>query len=337
MPGDGSVEREARRKARLKKARKKEKEFSFTPSVRFLAGLFSLLSWPLAWLPPTMGLALGSFLGRVAFRLLSARRQVAVENIAMIREAGGLDAALDPVVTARDSFSNLGRSGWEALRLYHRGITPFLPCCSIESGAEYLAAALENARKSGRGLMFVTGHIGNWELLCQYVAGQYGFKLAIVGRSLGSPLANLLAAELRTGQGNDFIYKTGGAKEMLAVLRAGGVLGTLIDQAAVVNHEGILAPFMGREAMTNAGPLRLAQRGGAQVLMALFRRDGARHYVTILPPLTLPPKGEYTDEALLADIIKLNADLGDFIRLYPDQWLWGHKRWKFPRRASHRR
>jgi KDO2-lipid IV(A) lauroyltransferase len=84
--------------------------------------------------------------------------------------------------------------------------------------------------------------------------------------------------------------------------------------------------------MTNGGPLRLAQRTGATALMVLFRRCGPYNYVTITPPLDLPPKGEkYTDEALIADLAKVNGFLGKFIRRYPEDWLWGHKRWKLPR------
>ncbi len=318
-------------KARLKKARKKKREFSYSPSVRFLARLVSIFSRPLAFLPHAWGLALGGFLGRAAFLFLSARRRVAVENIRMIREAGGLDADLDPIKTAKNSFANLGRSAWEAILLYHRGLAPVRPFCFIEAGAEYLTDAMREAAREGRGLLLVTGHIGNWEIMCRYVADLYGLKLTTVGRSLGSPLFNLLAVRLRTGLGHGFIYKKGGAREMLSVLRRGEALGTLIDQAALVGNEGLPLPFMGREAMTNAGPLKLAHRAGARVLMVLFRREGARHYVRILPPLTLPPKGEYTEASLGADLEKLNADLGDFIRLYPDQWLWGHKRWKMPR------
>ncbi|UQZ90434.1 hypothetical protein C4J81_14960 [Deltaproteobacteria bacterium Smac51] len=332
------TETDKHRQARKRrKARKKAREFSQSLSVRFLAALFSLLSWPLAWLPLSIGLAFGGLVGRLAFTLLSARRKVAVDNIEMVREGGCLDPAIDPVKTARASFINMGRSGWEAIRFYHRGLEPFLPYCSAESGAEYLAEALKEAEDNGRGLMLVTGHIGNWEVMCHYLPWFFNCKLSIVGRSLGSPLANLLVSRMRTDLGNDFIYKKGGAKQMLKVLRHGGVLGTLIDQAAMVNNEGIAAPFLGREAMTNAGPLRLAQRTGVRVIMTLFRREGAHHLMTVLPPLELHDKSEDPEKALREDIVKLNEDLGEYICRYPEQWLWGHKRWKLPRDKHNRR
>ena len=291
--------------------------------------LFNVLTKPLAWLPLGWGLALGAAGGRLAFRLLSRRRRVALANLEMARDTGFLPPDLPIRATARAVFANHGRGVWEILRAYHRGLAPFLSDCRIAEGGDHLERALAESRRSGQGLVLLTGHLGNWEIMCHFIAAFFGFKLNIVGRQTGQPLTDALISRLRTMNGNCFLGKDGAARDMLAVLKSGGMLGTLIDQATLTDapKASALVPFMGREATFNLGPLRLARRAGAAIILVLARREGRAHFAHLFPPL--PPEPERPEaEDLLAKAGRINAWLGEFIRRYPDQWLWGHRRWK---------
>lgn len=290
-------------------------------------GLVGVLTWPLAWLPPRVGLALGALGGRLAFSLWPRRRRIAVANLEMIKANGALPADLPAAATARECFANLGRAAWESVRFYHRGLEPFLKYCRIEGGREYLEETLAECRRRGRGIMLVTGHMGSWEIMCQYISRVFGFTLNVVGRDTGRPLVDALVRRLRTGAGNNFISKKGGAREMISVLKSGGVLGTLIDQAVIGSHPGASIPFLGREATTNLGPYRLALRGGTPIVLVLFRREGLYNSMKIYPPLQLGSEGD-GEGAILAGARQINDQLGDYIKLYPDQWMWGHRRWK---------
>lgn len=286
------------------------------------------LTWSLAWLPARLGLALGALVGRLTYYLWPKRRRIALANLEMIKANGSLPADLPAAATARDCFANMGRAAWESLCYYHRGLEPFLKYCRVEQGAEYMAEALAESRREKRGLMLVTGHMGSWEIMCHYLPRVFGCSLNIVGRDSGKPLADALVHRLRTKGGNNFISKKGGAREMLAVLKsAGGVIGTLIDQAVIGSHPGAPVPFLGREATTNLGPHRLARRVGSPVVMVLFRREGPYNYMKFYPPLRFDPALS-EEESLLAVAGQLNAQLGEHIKSYPDQWMWGHRRWK---------
>ena len=291
--------------------------------------LFNIFTRPLAWLPRAMGLALGAAGGRLAFLLLARRRRIALANMELVRAAGLLPPDFSAPKVARAVFANHGRGFWEILCCYHRGLAPFRADCRIAEGEEYLAQALAESRRSGRGLMILTGHLGNWEVMCHRTAEQFGFKLHIVGRRTGQPLTDALAGRLRTINGNCFLAKDGSARDMLAVLKSGGVLGTLIDQAIMTDspNSTALLPFLGHEATFNLGPLRLARRAGAAIILVMFRRQGRTHFTHICPPL-LPSPDRPEDEDYLAKAGRINAWLGDYIRRYPDQWLWGHRRWK---------
>jgi len=289
--------------------------------------LVEALTWPLAWLPPRLGLALGALGGRLAYRLWGKRRRIALANLEMIKANGSLPADLPVAATARECFANMGRAAWEALRFYHRGLEPFWKYCRVDEGREHLEGALAEGRQEGRGLMLVTGHMGSWEIMCHYLPRTFGCTLNIVGRDSGKALADALVHRLRTKGGNNFISKKGGAREMLTVLKSGQVLATLIDQAVIGNHPGAPVPFLGREATTNLGPYRLARRAGAAVVLVLFHREGLYHSMKVFPPLKFDPDLA-EEEALLAAARQLNEQLGDYIKLYPDQWMWGHRRWK---------
>jgi KDO2-lipid IV(A) lauroyltransferase len=291
--------------------------------------LFNILTRPLAWLPLAWGLALGAAGGRLAFYLLARRRRIALANLELVRNTGFMPPDFPAPATARAVFTNHGRGAWEIIRAYHRGLAPFRADCRIAEGGEYLSQALAESRRSGRGLVILTGHLGNWEIMCHFTAEIFGFRLNIVGRQTGHPLTDALANRLRTINGNCFLSKDGAARDMLAVLRSGGVLGTLIDQAALTSapKATALVPFMGSEATFNLGPLRLARRAGAAIILALFRREGRTHFAHFYPPLP-PAPDRPAEEDHLAKAGRINAWLGEFIRRYPDQWLWGHRRWK---------
>ena len=110
-------------------------------------------------------------------------------------------------------------------------------------------------------------------------------------------------------------------------LKKGEHLGTLIDQAVVGNHPGAPIPFLGREASTNLGPLRMARRAQSSVVLMTFRREGLYHYIKVLPILEISNLKD-NEEDLMDEATQLNDWLGEQIKKYPDQWMWGHRRWK---------
>lgn len=311
-----------------KKRRNKSRSLFLRPWLLFIR----LLTWPLAWLPVPLGLALGSALGRLTFLLAARRRHIAIHNIEMIKANGSLQPDLDAQDTARQSFANLGQAAWETFRFFHRGLEPFLQDCSVEDGLEHLEKVFEESRKSGRGVVVVTGHMGNWELMCHYLSSLAETKLSIVGRNTGRPFIDALVYKIRTSDGSSFIGKRNGAKAMLTALKNGGSLGTLIDQAVVGANDNSAAmiPFLGQAATTNLGPIRLARHSNAAILMVLFRREGRKNYVKIFPPMEPLNKDKISEDRLWQDALHLNNLLSEHIQKYPDQWMWGHRRWKTP-------
>lgn len=298
-----------------------------SPGLKFGLAVIRLLTWPVVLLPRPLMLGLGAAGGRLAFRLWARRRKIAVANIEMIKANGFLPADLSAEATARESFANMGRTVMESLRMSLVGFKPFQKYCRVEAGEESFESARQIVGAGNQGLLMVTGHMGNWEVMCQYTLTLLGRPLTIVGRESGQPLADAWVRALRTREGNSFVPKAGGAREMLTTLRSGGVLGTLIDQAAIGHHEGASLPFMGREATTNLGPLRLAQKTGSPVLMLFFRREGLGHCIKAMPVFKVDDFGT-GEEALLGAAGRLNQWLGEYIREHPDQWMWGHRRWK---------
>jgi KDO2-lipid IV(A) lauroyltransferase len=242
----------------------------------------------------------------------------------MIQEAGALEPNLDLAKTARRTFANLGQTTLEGLYLLHQGVEFFQGHWEI-LGQEIGLAALDLAHREKRGLIFLTGHIGNWELSCQVLPIIFGFKAHTVGRTQGA-LSDALLSRLRTRGGHGFIYKDGGAGAMLKILRAGGVLGTLFDQSALVGGKGVPLDFMGRPALTTLGPFKLAAKTGALIIPFFSRREGSTHYFEIFPYLTPPARAD--NDWLIQATQTLNNLLAGFIRKHPDQWMWGHRRWK---------
>jgi KDO2-lipid IV(A) lauroyltransferase len=271
----------------------------------------------IGWLPPRVGVWLGSRLGDLAFFLLARRRRTALANLALAFP--DLDDAARRWVCRR-SFQHLGVMGFELCATLAHPIERTLARIRLD-GLEHLRAAMA---AHGRALV-LTAHLGNWELLT--VAHRLtGYRLAIVVRPLDSPWLNALAERLRRKSGVELIDKRGALRPVLRALGGGRLVAILLDQNAA-RRESVFVPFFGRRASTSKSLALLARRTGAPVVPIFIRRESAGwHRVTVLPALRASVGGA---DATLADLTaRCTEAIETAIRGAPEQWLWVHDRWR---------
>lgn len=280
------------------------------------------LFWPLAILPLNTAIKIGAIGGRVAFYLWASRRRFAMENVRLAMEAGALDPGTPILETARGSFENIGRSVVEIVKVLFRRDERLLGDIEI-SGGEYLHQALA----LGKGLIVITGHCGNWELMAIAMAHRFPLKFNVVARAQNNPSLDRLVEEFRGRTGNRVIYKAGAVRRILGELNQNHVVGILIDQA-VLAKEGCVISFLTRPALTTKLPAVLARKKQTPVLPCfIHRRPDGRHQITVHPPVDILGD-ENTEAAAIEDMQRMTRCVEEYIRNYPDQWLWGHRRWK---------
>jgi KDO2-lipid IV(A) lauroyltransferase len=229
---------------------------------------------------------------------------------------------LDSPATVKAVYRSLGRSLLAFARF------PRLSRDNIQEwigydGFEHFA----KAREAGRGVLFLTGHLGNWELSA-LAHGLYGHPMHIIVRPLDNPYLDRLVARYRTLSGNRIIEKTDSPRRILEALAANHAVGMLMDQNASPEN-GVFVNFFGVQACASTGLTRIALRTGAAVLpgFALWEPRENRYALRFWPPVELERSGD--EEAdVRANTQKMQALLEQIIRQYPDQWLWIHRRWK---------
>ncbi len=179
----------------------------------------------------------------------------------------------------------------------------------------------EQALLRGKGVLFATAHLGNWELSA-FAHALLAAPMNVVVRPLDNPLIDALVARRRTMSGNKLIEKKNFARGILQALAANEAVGILIDQNASLDT-GVFVDFFGIPACAGAGFARLAAHTGAAVIpgFALWS-DSERKFVLRFYP-EVPVSGDVQQ-----DTARIHAVLERVIREYPDQWLWIHRRWK---------
>jgi KDO2-lipid IV(A) lauroyltransferase len=179
------------------------------------------------------------------------------------------------------------------------------------------------AHAKGKGVIFVTAHFGNWEMLARYLS-HHDFPLTVVAREPENPEFGAYVEELRNNGGLDVLYRGSSARALVRVLKANRAIGILPDQ----NSGDIFVPFFGVPAGTAVGPASLALRTGATLIPAYCVREPDDTYRLLLsPPLDTTPTGDH--EADVRRVTEaVNNSLESIVRRYPDQWLWVHNRWK---------
>ena len=182
----------------------------------------------------------------------------------------------------------------------------------------------ENAIARGKGVLFLTAHLGNWELSA-LAHGLYGYPMHIVVRPLDNPRLDRLVTRYRTLSGNRIIEKSESPRRIFEALHANQAVGMLIDQNASPDN-GVFVDFFGMKACASTGLAKIALRTGAAVIpgFALWEEREQRFVLRFWPPIEMT----LSSDDVHVNTQRMHTVLEQIIRRYPDQWLWIHRRWK---------
>ena len=183
---------------------------------------------------------------------------------------------------------------------------------------------IRNAAKSGRGTILLTAHFGDWEL-SSLVSSVEGFPILVLVREQKMKRLNELLNRLRESNGCKVIRKGMDVKNILKALYGKNIVGILSDQDAGKN--GVFVDFFGRPTSYHSGPFEIAKHTGSLILPNFIVRTGGPYHKLYLEEYIDFQKSQNTDD-IKSDIQKFAKLLEDYVRKYPDQWLWLHKRWK---------
>jgi len=239
-------------------------------------------------------------------------------------------AAAFPEMTAaarelalREMWDNLGRTIAEYAHLGSMSIKGAHPRIAL-AGMEHVERAVE----SGKGIIFISAHFANWELL-SFAAAQYGVEGGAVYRPVNNPYIDRWMVRQRQANGPAEQIAKGvqGTRRIFTRLRAGQAVFMLVDQKT---NEGVAAPFFGRDAMTTPAPAALALKLGAVLLpVSNERLNGAHFRLTVHPPIEFSAGSDHARD-VLALTFRINQAIEACVRRRPSQWLWIHRRWPKP-------
>jgi KDO2-lipid IV(A) lauroyltransferase len=272
----------------------------------------------LSRLPLSLAIRVGSTFGRLG-SLVPKLRRTGLRNLGLAFPQLSSKARARLL---RGCFENLGRL---------LGVFSHFRDASAENLREKIHCEgmehIQLAARQRRGVILFTGHVGAWEL-SSFGPSLYGYPFSFLVRRIDNPKIEALIDEFRTALGNRTIDKRLAAREMLRILKNGEALGILVDLNAL-DREAIFVDFFGVKAATTFVVAKLALRTGAPVIPVFSPWNEAlqRFTVQIGEPLSFGRSGDEEEDTRRVTQLLTKA-VEDCVRLYPDQWLWVHRRWK---------
>ncbi|MGA2352110.1 MAG: lysophospholipid acyltransferase family protein [Terracidiphilus sp.] len=274
---------------------------------------------PLGWLPRRPSRWISDLLAWSIYSLHGRLRRVGRRN---------LELAL-PELSAREREDILRgvfrHLGWQLVEFCRMtGYTP-------ENTRGWMRAEgldhYQAAKRRGKGVLIVTGHLGAWELSSFYHS-LMGYPMSMVARPLDNRLLDTFVNGIRCLHGNRVLDKDDFARGLLTAMRQGETVGILMD-TNMTPPQGVFAEFFGRAACTASGLARVALKTGAAVLpgFMLWEKTEGR-YVLYFGPELVFERGSDAQADILAATQQCTSAIESWIRRYPDQWLWIHRRWK---------
>jgi KDO2-lipid IV(A) lauroyltransferase len=284
------------------------------------------LEYALAWvlvktvglLPRPLARAAGIFIAWTVYLFHRKLRRVGLRNLELALPEKSLR---ERNKILRGVFTSLGRQAAEVC-LFPRYTRENVSKTVVYEGFENFERALAR----GKGVLFLTGHLGAWELSA-FAHSVYGYPLSIVMRPLDNPYLDRMARAYRTMHGNKAVDKDF-ARGLIAAMRAGKTVGVLMD-INMIESQGVFVDFFGIPACTASGVARVALKTDAAVLPGFTIWDpGLKKYRLRFDPAVKLVRTKDREADVVANTAQFTKIIEDYVRRYPDQWLWVHRRWK---------
>jgi KDO2-lipid IV(A) lauroyltransferase len=291
------------------------------------AASLQLLVGGLGILPRPLARAVGASIGALAWMSLGRLRRVGLRNLEMALPE---KSPSERETILRGVYRSLGWQLAEFCKM--RGYT-------LEQASKFIRyEGMENylaARGRGKGVFVLTGHLGAWELSSFYHS-LAGYPMSLVIRRLDNSLVDTFVNRIRCMHGNQVIHKDDFARGLLTAMHRGETVGILMD-TNMTPPQGVFVPFFGVEACTASGLARVAMRSGAAVLpgFLLWEESEQKYVLHFGQQLELVRTGD-TDVDIVENTALFTRTIESYVRRYPEQWLWVHRRWKTRREGEER-
>jgi len=278
--------------------------------VKALNKIFSIV-------PISVSLWLGRRIGDFAFFVNKKRRLVAYANLKSAFASEKTPAELRQIT--KRIYRNMVQTFVELLNLTkinRKYVDKYVEVVNMER--------IRNAAKSGRGTVLLTAHFGDWEL-SSLVSSVEGFPILVLAREQKMKRLNELLNQLRESNGCKVIRKGMDVRNILKALRGKNIVGVLSDQDA--GKKGMFVDFFGRPTSCHSGPFEIAKHTDSLILPNFIVRTGGPYHKLYLEEY-IDFRNTNSPDDIKENLQKFAKLLESYVRKYPDQWLWLHKRWK---------
>jgi KDO2-lipid IV(A) lauroyltransferase len=263
---------------------------------------------------------LGRAFGVLVFHLARGERRKTLKNLQLAYPDAMTETQKRSL--ALQVWKHVGESLFEVVRW--RKWDPDKVVSQIErfNGLEHIHRALAR----GKGVIFISAHLGNWELIVGFLSRHFPGRVTGVARQLYDPRFDRLVTEMRERQGCRVFKKGTAVRGILTALKSNQLVCVLGDQDS--GGDGIFVPFFGVPAWTQSGPARIARKTGAALVSGfILRNPQGRFEATILPEIKTPHTSK-EEEDVLETVRRYTEVIETFVRANPHQWVWMHERWK---------
>lgn len=270
--------------------------------------------------PLKVSMSLGRHFGRAIVRLFPKLARTAERNLSMAM----------PDTTEKErkeiiagTFGSLGRHLGFVSHFHRFKHEDVLRLVEVVGKKENF----DPAYAEGRGILFFTGHFGSWEVF-NLLPPSFGYEMNILVRRIDNPYVEEFVESLRSRFGGKTVGKKEIGRGLYTILEEGGLLGILADLNAQL-HDGVFVDFFGVPACTTKSIAKIALRTNPVILpaFAVWEEDKQKYVVYLEPPIDYEVS-ENRERDILVITEKITAKVEEFVRRYPDQWLWIHRRWK---------
>jgi len=276
-------------------------------------------------LPLKAALAFGTILGDLLFYVIGIRKKVVFENLKRAFKDKKSDRELKDI--ARRTYRNFSQTLIEFFRL------PYMDEDELYRTVSFVN--FEKAKEAAslkRGVILVMGHFGNWEITGAAICN-LGYPLSTLTAPMKNELVDRIVVQHRKAVGFNVIPRGSiSVKEVFKALRRGEFVGFLSDQDA--GPDGVFVNFFEKCVSAPPGPAAIALKRNIPIVLCFpIRQKGGRHRVIVEGPI-YPSKFRESEDGIRELTQKYTSLLEDYIRKYPDHWLWMHRRWKSSRQQT---